>query len=392
MRLAGFVPTRLSFLTLILVLTTVLTLGCGTTTVTLDRHQLGQDLVQRGVDPKLVILPFGLTDEMREWAHTNVPNVLDEATKLEVLRDRLLDSSTMSVEYEWGYTGTAIEVFEKRRANCLAFTNLFVGLARELGLEVYFLAVDDTETYRREGDLVVVSDHIAVGFGAQTNRRIYDFSQYAQEADYRAVRKVSDLTAIAMFHSNRGAEALRVGNVHDSIDWLRTAVSIDPELVNAWVNLGVTLRRAGQVDAAEEAYKRAIEIDPRIYSAYNNLAAVLRIQGRSGEAEAFEAQLQKSPNRNPFTYLALGDISLRSGRLAEAERFYRRAINLRCEEADCYAALGQLAVANGNLKTARKMLRQAEKLDPQNERTQRLARLVAEHEGRAPQTASTQSR
>jgi Flp pilus assembly protein TadD len=365
----------------------VLSAGCGTSAVTLERHQLGEELTQRGVDPKLVILPFGLTDEMREWARANVPNVLSDETKLEVLRDRLLDSSTMSVEYEWGYTGTAIEVFEKRRANCLAFTNLFVGMARELGLPVYFLAVDDTETYRREGDLVVVSDHIAVGYGAQTNRKIYDFSQYAAEADYRSVHKVSDLTAIAMFHSNRGAEALRVGNVRDSFEWLRTAVTIDPELVNAWVNLGVTLRRGGQLEAAEQAYKRAIEIDPRVYSAYNNLASVLRLQGRKTEAEAFEAQLEKSPNRNPFTYLALGDISLRNGRLAEAERFYRRAINLRCEEADCYAALGQLAVANGNLKTARKMLSKAEKLDPNNERTQRLARSVAEHEGRAQRSS-----
>lgn len=383
MRLAGRSRTRFLALTL----TAVFAAGCGTSTVTLERHRLGEDLAQRGVDPKLVILPFGLTDEMREWARTNVPNILNDETKLEVLRDRLLDSSTMKVEYEWGYTGTAIEVFEKRRANCLAFTNLFVGMARELGLAVYFLAVDDTETYRREGDLVVVSDHIAVGYGAQTNRRIYDFSQYAEDADYRSVRKVSDLTAISMFHSNRGAEALRVGNVRDAVEWLTTAVEIDPELVNAWVNLGVTLRRAGQLEAAEQAYKRAIEIDPRIYSAYHNLASVLRMQGRKSEAEAFEAQLEKSPNRNPFTYLALGDISLRNGRIAEAERFYRRAINLRCEEADCYAALGQLAVANGNLKTARKMLRQAEKLDPKNERTQRLARLVAEQEGRGAQSS-----
>jgi len=361
-----------------LALCALLFAGCGTIAkIHMDQHELGQELQSRGVDPQLVVLPFGLTDEMRQWVREVISPVASDQRKLQILREHLLDPHRMSLEYEWGYTGTAIEVFEDRRANCLAFTNLFVGMARELGIPVYFMTVENAETYRRQGDLVVVSDHIAVGYGVQTDRKIYDFSEYSAEADYRAVRRISDLTAIAMFHSNRGAEALADGKIGQSIDWLRTAVSIDPELATAWVNFGVTLRRAGRKDAAEAAYKRALEIDPRVYSAYQNLAAVLRLDGRVDEAEAFERQLEEAPNRNPYTYLALGDISLRNGRVEEAERFYRRAVSLRCEEADCYAALGQLAVANGNLRAARKLLRQARKLDPDNRRTVELERMMA---------------
>lgn len=348
--------------------------GCGSATVgmVLQDEQLSAELRDRGLDPKQVILPFGLTEEMRRWAHETAPDTLPPEERLHLLRERLLDPGKMSLEYQYGYTGTAIEVFEKRRANCLAFTNLFIGMARELGIPVYFLAVDDSETYRKEGDLVVVSDHVAAGYGPQLNHTIFDFSDRPLD-DYRLIRRISDLTAIAMYHSNRGAEFLRLGDYLRAVRWLGTAVTIDPTLTNAWVNLGVAYRRTGHYAEAEEAYKTALERDPRLYSAYHDLASLLRIQEREEEAMAYELVLEKSPNRNPYTYLTLGDVSLHQGRLDEAERFYRRAVHLSSGDPEVYAALGELAVSTGDLRTARRMLKKAQKIGVANDRTQRLA-------------------
>lgn len=353
-------------------------IGCGGyARLAFHQEQLVRMLKARGVDPRAVVLPYGLTDEMRLWVRKAAPPSSLPERRLEQLRKRLLDPDQMSLEYEWGYTGTAIEVFEKRHANCLAFTNLFVGMAREIGLEVYFVAVQDAETYRKLGDLVVVSDHIAVGYGPPSNRQIYDFSE-RDDLDYRYVRQVSDLTAIAMFHSNRGAEALQAGFLKDAVDWLQVAVAIDADLANAWVNLGVALRRNGDLEKAEQAYKKSLEADPRVYSAYQNLAALFRLQGREEEAKGFEMALENSPNRNPYTYLHLGDISLRNGRLKDAERFYRRAVNLGGDNPECLAALGQAAVASGDLKAARRLLKKAQKIDGSHPRTLRLAQLVGE--------------
>ncbi len=346
----------------------------------LAREQIARDIQDRGLDPKQVILPFGLTDEMRSWALATAPLTHRPEERLELLRERLLNPQHMSLEYQWGYTGTAIEVFEQRKANCLAFTNLFVGMAREVDVPVYFVAVLDAETYRRFGDLVVISDHIAVGYGPQTDRLIYDFSERT-DLDYRFVQRVSDLTAIAMFHSNRGAEALQAGQVSQSVQWLTTATIIDPELANAWVNLGVALRRSGDLSNAEQAYKRALEVNPRLSSAYQNLSALLRLQGRDEEALAFEQTLRDAGTRNPYTYLTLGDLSLRSGRVEEAQRFYRRAVNLSADDPDCLAALGHAAVATGDLRTARRMLKKAQKIDRDSERTRTLAKLVSSETG-----------
>ncbi|MEM8933491.1 MAG: tetratricopeptide repeat protein [Acidobacteriota bacterium] len=324
----------------------------------IDRDHLARILQSRGLDPRLIILPYHLTDDMKHWAHETAPPMQDDASRLELLNDRLLDIDQMAVEYSWGYTGTAIEVFENRKANCLAFTNLFLGMAREVGVPAYFVAVENVESYRREGSLVVVSDHVAVGWGEANSQIIYDFSENP-EPDYRFIRKISDLTAIAMFYSNRGAEALQVGLVDDALRWLDVATRIDPALASAWVNLGVVQRHAGHFDAAEASYKQALDLDPRIYSAYHNLASLLRLLSRDEEAVAYEGTLERSPNRNPYTYLSLGDVNLRAGQFDDAERYYRRAVNLSDDDPEVFAALGQVALATGDLRLARRMLRKA---------------------------------
>ena len=366
-------PARLAFL----VSVAFLVVACGTADLGyMTPEEIVDTLEARGVDTEEVVLPYGLTHEMRTWAQKAAPKGLKDIEKLHRLRDALLDPGQMSLRYSWGYTGTAVEVFQQRRANCLAFTYLFVGMAREVGVPVYFLAVDNVESFRRQGDLVVVSDHVAVGFGERGQRTIFDFSEEPEE-DPRFVRKISDLSAIAMFHSNKGAEALQLGSVEDAMKWLRTAVGVDPQLASAWVNFGVALRRNDQSEDAELAYKRALERDPALDSAYQNLASLLRSMGRTDEAIAYEQTLADTPTRNPYTFLSLGDISLANGRFADAERFYRRAVQLNDDDPEVFAALGQLAVANGDDRLARRMLKRAKKnapsaYNPESARLQRL--------------------
>jgi tetratricopeptide (TPR) repeat protein len=364
--------------TLALVMLTLVMLSCGSVELGfMTPEEIVRVLESRGVNTAEVVLPYGLTPEMKEFAKEAAPRGFEDVERLKRLRDYLLDPRRMSLKYSWGYTGTAAEVFEQRTANCLAFTYLFVGMAREARVPVYFLAIDNVETFRREGDLVVVSDHVAVGYGERGSRKIFDFSEEPKD-DPRFARKVSDLTAIAMFHSNKGAEALQLGNIDDALKWLRTAVGVDPDLASAWVNFGVALRRSEQLGDAEQAYKRALELDPALDSAYQNLASLLRKVGRLEEAKAYEQALVGTPTRNPYTFLSLGDISLAGGRLADAERFYRRAVQLTDDDAEVFAALGQLAVANGDERLARKMLKRAHRAGQPSERLARLESALGE--------------
>lgn len=327
-----------------------------------------------------LVLPFALTPEMVAWLHERVSLAAARDRRLAVLVEALLGDRGRGIRYQRGDTGTAEEVFYQGKANCLAFTNLFVGMAREVGVEVYFLSVQDIEEYTKEGDLVVISDHIAVGYGPAHDMTIIDFA-VEQGTKYRKIRPITDLTAIALFYSNRGAEYLRRGEAPMARGWLEDAVRIDPQLAVAWINLGVARRRDGHLELADQAYHRALELDPEALSAYHNLAALLRIRGRPQEAAELMTLTDRDSNHNPFSFLALGDLSLRHGRLDEAERFYRRAVRLRHEYAEPYAAMGLLELQGGDLEEARRWLRKARKLDSEEPRVLLLAQRLGEPGG-----------
>ena len=363
-------PRRAAVLALLL-LGVSLSGGCASSgSGTLDNAQIARELRNRGLDPDTVVIPFQMNDEMRDWAHKLVPHDTAPEKRLETLLSGLVSSDSpdkLKVEYEARYTGTAEEVFRTRKANCLAFTSLFVGMAREIGIPAFFLDVDDVERFEKEGDLVVVSGHVSAGFGSGHDVKILDFSA-APQTSYRRVHRISDMTAVALFHSNRGGELLRSGKQGEALPWLRKAVTIDPELSGAWINYGVALRRNGDLAEAEAAYRKALEVDPEAVSAYQNLAALLRHQGKMKEAEDLMTLSSRLGSRNPFIYLSLGDLSLSHGRIDEARRFYKRALRLYRDSAEPYAAMGIAALASGDETEAQRWMRKALAIDQENQR------------------------
>ena len=256
-----------------------LALACASTGVReTDENALLRELERREVGRALV--PFALNDEMAAWVHEAV-GAAERDKRLDRLVEAVTETSMLGVEYEAGHTGSAVEVFESRIANCLAFTQMFVGMARELDLAAYFVEVSHVENFEREGDLIVISDHVAVGFGPRHAMRLIDFGLREDERGFR-VSPISDLTATALYYSNRGAEALRAERLDEAVAWLEDAVRIDPELASAWANLGVAQRRSGRTDQAELSYRQALVVDPGLSSALVNLAVLLRLNGPEG--------------------------------------------------------------------------------------------------------------
>jgi Flp pilus assembly protein TadD len=343
---------------------------------------VAHELRQRGVDPSSVVVPFEVSDEMRAWVHSKVSDSGSPEQRLEKLLNAIIDPSRLGLTYEGGRTSTAREAFASRKANCLGFTSLFVGMARELGIPAFYLAVNDVERFERDGDLMVISGHVSAGFSVGSDKiKILEFVN-APKVEYRHIRRLSDVTAIALYHSNHGAELLRAGRTDEAIPWLRKATEIDPELSDAWINFGVGRRRAGDLDGAEAAYRRALEVNPEAASAYQNLASVLGLRGKKKEADELMALASRASAQNPFSYLALGDLSLTQGNLDEARRFYRRAMWLNRDDAEPYAALGLAALAGGDRSEAKKWLRKAAAKDQaknqKNERVRRLESRLAE--------------
>ncbi len=340
------------------------------------RDRLSKQISELGLDPDEIVFPFELTPEMRAWVHEAVPQGGSPLLRLQrLLNALLLADREQPITYQRGVTHTARDVWATRRANCLSFTHLFVGLARELDIPVYYLRVSDLQRYEKDGDLVVASEHVTAAYGPPASRKVLDFTVRETET-YRSIQPLSDLAALALFYSNQGAERIRDGSYEAALRLLDTATRLDPQLPDAWLNRGVALRRLGRPDEAEESYWRALEIDPGTTAAQQNLAALLATQGRTLQADELLALVDRRGNRNPFSYLALGDLSMREGRLSDAERYYRRARRLFPDHAEPLAALGQLALEAGRLDEAERMLRRAERQDPTQPRVRELERRI----------------
>jgi Flp pilus assembly protein TadD len=335
--------------------------------------RLEEQIRDRGLDPAAVIIPFELDDEMRKWVREEMNVGGDPQQRLGQLLRAILHRNGNELTYERGYMATAREVWRTNRANCLSFAHLYVGLARESGLRVYYLRVADLQNFEKDGDLVVASEHITAAYGPPTERRILEFTDRPVKKYYET-EPISDLTAIALHYSNLGAQQIRESRFQEAELLLQTAVRLDPELADGWLNLGVSLRRLNHVAEAETSFRRALEANARLVPAYNNLAALLERDGRTEEARALLDLTDRRGNRNPFSYIELGDLAFREKRLDQAERFYRRALSFDSEQAESLAALGQCALASGRRREAERWFIRADAADPGNPRTLELAR------------------
>jgi Flp pilus assembly protein TadD len=345
--------------------------GCATNRLAATRQELIEEMTARGVSPQQVPVPFDVDDEMREWLAKRVPKAGSHETRILRLLRQLLTDDNLGVQYQKGYTGTAREVFDSQAANCLSFSHLFVGLARELGVPVYYLGVREIQGFEKEGDLVIISGHITAGFGLPPAHRVLEFN-LGPQVDYRNVVPLSDREALALHLSNRGAEQLRAGALEQAVTTLEMASRLDPELASAWVNRGVGLRRLDRWEEAEAAYREALSLDPGFVTAYQNLASLLRLRGRPEEAAELLQLVDRLGPRNPYSYLNLGDLAMARGRFDEARRYYRKAVRAYRGHADSAAAMGILELRTGNHAEAERWLTRARELDPEAERVRAL--------------------
>jgi tetratricopeptide (TPR) repeat protein len=256
---------------------------CAGTTVSAQYVQSKTDEHAPGSIDVGHLCPLNLTSHMKAWVRRVVPKRGLPEARLRSLLNGLLDSDELYIQQVPNPTGTAAQVFVNRKANCVAFAHLIVALAREVGLQVYFIWTSDVEEYNGKHDLRIAERHLAAGYGPASKMTVLDFRGLTEARPGR-FQVISDHTAAAICYSNRGVEELLAHKVEAAVGWLEAAVQIDPELDVAWMNLGVGLRRAGDLDAAEAAYKRALEINQDLVWAKKNLDVLMRFRSRLNDA------------------------------------------------------------------------------------------------------------
>jgi Flp pilus assembly protein TadD len=333
--------------------------GCASAPVNL--HNMSpelwtQEVARRGVDTARVHNPLLVNEAMREEA-LRLARTGGDIERLQRLQAALFNGEEFPFRYDNRRTLTAIEAYTEREGNCLSFTNLFVALARSLGIPATTALVLRVRGSEREGDLIVVNTHVVAVYQQAAQVTFYDFDQYRDRRP-TAVRPLDDLWIAALYLNNRGSDELRVGRPDLALALFEDAVRLAPDFAGAWGNLGVARRRGGNISGAFAAYEQALTVDPDNPTVLSNLAALYSSLGKEREARQ-ALSVASVTDASPHSLLVRGDLELAQGRPKQALSFYGRARRLDPKLGEAWLACARAALALGREGSARRYVGKA---------------------------------
>ena len=273
---------------------------------------------------------FAVSPEMRAYLDTRVAELADRRGEARGLVESLFTDRRVRVDYDAGFTRTAAQAFAAHAGNCLSLAIVTGAMAKALGLDVRYQAVETREHWERDGDLLELVGHVNVTVGpmapksqvwsADHDRWTVDF---LPDRDLRQLdtEPITEARVAAMFMNNRAAESLARQGVDDAYWWVRRGIEADPSFAGLYNTLGVTYLRKGMLPEAEAALRFAVSKWPGSAETWSNLALVLRRSGQVALAERVERD-------HPPTTAAQVVVAVEDGMKANAAGDYVHALAL----------------------------------------------------------------
>ncbi len=142
------------------------------------------------------------------------------------------------------------------------------------------------------------------------------------------------------------------------------AVSLRPQLGEAWASLGLLRSTVGQLGAAEQSLLKAMELDPRYEMAPMWLANVYGLQGRlDRQLEVLERAAELNP-LEPVINVNLAQARAALGNTDGARTLLLQALAVRPDDSSLLRGLSDLEFGQGRLEPALRAARAAHATDP----------------------------
>jgi len=127
---------------------------------------------------------------------------------------------------------------------------------------------------------------------------------------------------------NKGVASFDNNDLVNAVTYYEKAISIDPNYVDAYDNLGLVFRHQGNLEKAEYYYKKSIKMFPNGYLAHQNLAIVYRQKKLYDKAlEEYKILKEIDPN-DPEGYYGAGNIYGTIGKYELALENAKKALKL----------------------------------------------------------------
>jgi Flp pilus assembly protein TadD len=154
----------------------------------------------------------------------------------------------------------------------------------------------------------------------------------------------------------KGRQAAAKGKSSEAVECFVRAVTIDPEFVEGFNELGAAEATSGHLAAAADNFQRALELVPEHPRALFNLTVVLAKQNRFHEAGAVARRaLKVDPNSGAVRYILATSLVIENGDKNEAIENFERSAD---QVPKAHLAAAELLVEDGRRQDAIRHLEQ----------------------------------
>lgn len=281
------------------------------------------------------------------------------------------DKGHLNFQYTQNVSLTASRAFHEGRGDCLAYTNLFMGIARHLKIPAYFVHIRESRDYYERDGLFFISSHMAVGYGGGGVGRgiglytvIVDFTQETSGTGLALYHSVDDTAATVLFYNNVAVDHLMAGDVSGSERLIRFLIEARPDIQEIQNNLGVILLRQGRYEEALAVLDEAVRRFPGYQPLYTNGIQAAKGAHKPHRAKQYEEEGLKWTRKDPFFIFNQGVEHYRAARYAEAASCFERAVKLRPDNPSLEAWLARSYLASKRDQKGLQAFLKAQALSP----------------------------
>ena len=344
--------------------------ACATAPVQRPAPALVDALFQPPTVPVDASQVFAMTPAMLHYADTVLAPAMRYDSAEQALVDALYKAGQLKLEYDAELTRTAAGAFEARAGNCLSLVIMTGAFARHFDVPLRYQEVLSTDTWSRDGNLVLANRHVNLSLlrqshvtqlttgGGQDQELTVDFMPLPRGTRQR-VRVISETTLTAMFMNNRAAELLAKGQLDDAYWWVRAAIQLMPQFTDSYNTLGVIYRQHGNLAEAEQILRYALQVEPESTLAMSNLVGVLHAAGQSAEATQLATTLSRLEPFPAFHFYDQGLAALKAGQYETARALLQRELNRAAYQPDAHFWIGIAYLHLGQHRQAQKHLAKA---------------------------------
>jgi tetratricopeptide (TPR) repeat protein len=306
------------------------------------------------------------SDDLLEYVHVNVGKARIPVVKFRRIFRSMIDDGFFQASYLAETTRTAAETFEHKSGNCLSYTNLFIAMAREAGLDARYQVVSVPPSWDADSGFLIRYTHVNVlmkGFAFDSTYGkdfSVDFNDVLPDPEYPR-KEISDAEATSLFYTNRSIGLLRAGEHRQSFAYLKKAIEHSPENADLWINLGAFYSKQRAYEQALQAYEVAQYFDPSSRGAISGLGRTHRTLGHTEQAEIYQEQVRRYRARNPYYHFAVAQAEFEKSQYDKALEAINAAIDLNFQVGRFHFLKGLTQQKLGDYDDADASFRRAER-------------------------------